>query len=392
MLIKKRDYRMESYELTILMPCLNEAETLSLCIQKAKAFLASSNINGEILIADNGSSDGSQEIARAHGARVVSIPTRGYGAALKEGIQAAKGRYIVMGDADDSYNFLTIMPFITKLREGYALVMGNRFKGGISKGAMPFLNRFLGNPVLSFIGRLFFKSNIHDFHCGLRGFHRETFKNLDLQGDGMEFASEMIIKASLNKLKITEVPIQLFPDGRSRSSHLRPWRDGWRHLRLLLLFSPRWLFYYPGLLILSIGILLMGLLLRGPLAIGHISLDIHTMLFSSVFITAGAQAIFFSVFAYRIQTLYFNIQTKPPLAIVRYFILEKGIGTGLLLLLAGGASSIISFSYWANHAFGNLAPTAMMRILIPGTMFLIIGMQFIFSSFFLRLIEEYYNK
>jgi glycosyltransferase involved in cell wall biosynthesis len=383
---------MESYELTILMPCLNEAETLDLCIQKAKSFLTNSNIKGEILIADNGSTDGSQAIAQSHGAQVISIPTKGYGAALKGGIQAARGQYIVMGDADDSYDFLNIMPFLTKLREGYELVMGNRFKGGICKGAMPFLNRFLGNPVLSFIGRLFFKSDIRDFHCGLRGFHRETFKNLDLQGDGMEFASEMVIKASLNKLKITEVPIQLFPDGRSRSPHLRPWRDGWRHLRLLLLFSPRWLFYYPGLLLVTFGTLLMCLLFKGPLVLGHTTLDIHTMLFSSVFITVGLQAIFFSVFAHRIQSLYFNIQTKPPLAIVRYFTLERGLGVGLLLLLIGSSCSITSFSYWANHAFGNLAPTDMMRLLIPATMFLVLGMQFIFSSFFMRLIEEYHKK
>jgi glycosyltransferase involved in cell wall biosynthesis len=225
---------MESYELTILMPCLNESETLASCIQKAKTFLQSEKINGEILIADNGSTDGSQEIALQLGARVISVPKRGYGAALKSGIQQAYGRYIIMGDADDSYDFLNLNPFISKLREGYELVMGNRFKGGIVDGAMPLLNRYLGNPVLSLIGRIFFKSTIGDFHCGLRGFHRDSFQQLDLQGDGMEFASEMVVKATLKKLKMTEVPIQLYPDGRSRRPHLRPWRDGWRHLRLLL--------------------------------------------------------------------------------------------------------------------------------------------------------------
>lgn len=230
-------------EITILMPCLNEAETLAECIKKANHFLTSSKVKGEILVADNGSTDGSQAIAESHGARVISVPTKGYGAALKSGIDAARGQFVIMGDADDSYDFLNLMPFLAKLREGYDLVMGNRFKGGIREGAMPLLNRYLGNPVLSLIGRLFFKSKIGDFHCGLRGFKRDRFQQLGLQGDGMEFASEMVVKATLKKFKITEVPTQLFPDGRSRRPHLRPWRDGWRHLRLLLLFSPRWLFF-----------------------------------------------------------------------------------------------------------------------------------------------------
>ncbi len=226
---------MEAVELTILMPCLNEAETLAICIKKAKAFLARENISGEILIADNGSSDGSQTIAKEQGAIVVDVSVRGYGAALRQGIQHASGRYIIMGDADDSYNFTHLSPFLTKLREGHQLVIGNRFKGGIEKGAMPFLNRYLGNPVLSFLARLFFKSSIGDFHCGLRGFERDAILQLNLHTDGMEFASEMVVKATLHQYKIAEVPTTLSPDGRNRKPHLRPWRDGWRHLKLLLL-------------------------------------------------------------------------------------------------------------------------------------------------------------
>src|SRR3990167_1616671 len=297
----------EACELTILMPCLNEAETLAVCIQKTKQFLDQEQVKGEILIADNGSTDGSQDIAMTQGVRVVSVSERGYGAALKTGIEAAAGRYVIMGDADDSYNFLHLKPFLDKLREGYDLVMGNRFKGGIMQGAMPFKNRFLGNPALSFLGRLFFNSQLGDFHCGLCGFHRERLQKLELQGNGMEFASEMIVKATLKQLKIAEVPTQLFPDGRSRKPHLRPWRDGWRHLRLLLLFSPRWLFFYPGLVLMLLGMLLMSTLVAGPVNIGGINFDIHTMLFSSVFMIAGMQAVSFALFAHTIADAQMNV-------------------------------------------------------------------------------------
>ncbi len=377
------------YELTILMPCLNEAETLGICIQKAKDFLKTYNIQGEILVADNGSNDGSPDIARAHGANLISVSTKGYGAALKSGIKAAKGRYIVMGDADDSYDFLNLMPFLTKLREGYALVMGNRFKGGICKGAMPFLNRFLGNPVLSFIGRTFFRSTLGDFHCGLRGFDRDTFLQLDLQGDGMEFASEMIIKASLNKIKTTEVPIRLFPDGRSRQPHLRPWRDGWRHLRLLLLFSPQWLFFIPGLTLITLGLILMSLLAIGPLKIGHATFDIHTILLSSVLTRIGVQAVFFSVFAQYVQSVRFSVK---PSKLIRTFTLERGLAIGLTLLTTGSAIILWEIYHWAKLGFGHLAPTEIMRLLIPSSMFLIIGMQFIFGSFFMSLLNVYHQK
>ncbi len=383
---------MDSFELTILMPCLNEAETLAICIQKAKAFLNAENIHGEILIADNGSTDGSQEIAHRSGARVVLVPTRGYGAALKCGIQAAQGQYIIMGDADDSYDFQHLMPFIQKLREGYDLVMGNRFKGGIVHGAMPFLNRYLGNPVLSFIGRQFFKSNIGDFHCGLRGFRRDRLQQLDLHGDGMEFASEMVAKATLTNLKLTEVPTQLFPDGRSRRPHLRPWRDGWRHLRLLLLLSPRWLFLYPGLLLMSLGMLFMTLLTLGPIVIGGISLDIHTMLFSSLFMIVGLQAISFAVFAKFIATHHLPMHTPRHLSFLKYFNLERGLILGSLLILFGGTGACYSFLYWLHHAFGSLIPTQMMRILIPSTTSIILGIQLVFASFFMSLLEMHYGE
>lgn len=385
---------MPSYEMTILMPCLNEAETIGACIEKAQQFLQREQVQGEILIADNGSTDGSQAIARALGARVIDVPARGYGAALKSGIAAAQGRYIIMGDADDSYDFLNLMPFLAKLREGYDLVMGNRFRGGILDGAMPLLNRYLGNPVLSFIGRVFFRSNIGDFHCGLRGFRRDSFDQLDLQGNGMEFASEMVVKATLNKLKTTEVPTQLFPDGRSRRPHLRPWRDGWRHLRLLLLFSPRWLFLYPGLFLLCSGLLLMLLLLTGPITMGQVSLGIHTMLFSSLFMIVGLQASCFAVFAEYIAARHLKItkQHNVLLAALNYFTLERGLIVGSLLALVGGAGACYGFWYWQHEAFGALNPMHMMRVLIPAVTILVLGVQLIFDSFFMSLLDLHIGK
>lgn len=377
------------YELTILMPCLNEADTLGRCIEKAQAFLNQENISGEILIADNGSTDGSQSIARALGARVISVVTKGYGATLRSGMEAAKGRFIIMGDADDSYNFLDLKPFLVKLREGYDLVMGNRFKGGISAGAMPALNRYLGNPALSFLGRMFFNCNIGDFHCGLRGFHRERLLQLGLVGDGMEFASEIVIKAVLKELRIAEIPIQLFPDGRKRRPHLRPWRDGWRHLRLLLLFSPNWLFLYPGLALLMFGTSLMFFLTQGPLRLGQINLDIHTLLLSGLFVILGMQAILFAVFAKLIllKGLRLSLKRSRLSSLLKIFTLERGIGTGLLFLMMGLTGAAYGFWYWANHAFGPLMPTQMMRILIPAITALILGAQIIFGSFFLSFIN-----
>lgn len=382
---------METCELTILMPCLNEAETLAQCISKAKSFLQTEHVHGEILIADNGSTDGSQAIAAAAGAKVIHVTARGYGAALKGGIAAAQGHYVIMGDADDSYNFLALKPFLNKLREGYELVMGNRFKGGILNGAMPLLNRYVGNPILSFIGRLFYKTEIGDFHCGLRAFNRNSLLALHLQGDGMEFASEMVVKASLKKLKITEVPTSLAPDGRSRRPHLRPWRDGWRHLRLLLLLSPRWLFCYPGLFLLFLGVVSMIFLSQGPIWISNIQLGIHTMLFSALFMIVGLQAICFALFATFIANYHLKLTQQPP-SFLSLFSLERGLLLGLCLMCIGGSGAVYTFWYWQHHHFGNLIPEQMMRILIPALTIFILGIQSLFASFFMSLLDLYYAR
>ena len=282
-------------ELTILMPCLNEVETLASCIRKSFKFLKENEIKGEILIADNGSTDGSRNIAKKEGARLIDIPVKGYGSALIGGIRSAKGKYIVMGDADDSYDFTTLMPFIEKLRKGYELVMGNRFKGGIEKGAMPPLHKYFGNPLLSGIGRLFFKTEIRDFHCGLRGFSKQSMISLDLSALGMEFASEMVVKSILNNLKVTEVPIRLFKDGRTRPPHLKSWSDGWRHLKFLLMFSPKWLFLYPGLFLIILGSIGTVVLTITPVKLNNVSLDVHTMLYCVLMVILGVQTLSFSV-------------------------------------------------------------------------------------------------
>ena len=313
-------------ELTILMPCLNEAETVAVCIDKANDSLARAGVDGEVLIADNGSTDGSQEIAREHGARVIEVDQPGYGAALRGGIEAARGRYVIMGDADDSYDFSRLDGFIAKLREGYQLVMGNRFRGGIAPGAMPKLHRYLGNPVLSFVGRLFFRSPVRDFHCGLRGFDREAILALGLVTPGMEFASEMVVKATLNQLRLTEVPTTLSPDGRGRAPHLRSWRDGWRHLRFLLIFSPRWLFLYPGLVLLVVGIIGLLALLPGPLAIAGIVLDIHTMLFASLAVIIGNQTVQLGLFSRLYGTRAGLLPDDPTIGrLFAFTTLERGL-------------------------------------------------------------------
>ena len=287
-------------ELSIVMPCLNEIETLATCIDKAQRFLLDSGIDGEVIIADNGSTDGSIEAATAHGARVVHVPMRGYGAALGAGIAAARGRFVIMGDSDDSYDFSRLLPFVEQLRGGADLVMGNRFRGGIAAGAMPLLHRYLGNPVLSFIGRLFFRIPVGDFHCGLRGFRRDRIADLGLTTTGMEFASEMVVHSALAGLAIREVPTTLSPDGRSRPPHLRTWRDGWRHLRFLLLFSPRWLFLYPGLLIMALGAVLVFTLLPGPMPLTqHVTLDIHSIVVGCLAVLIGAQCLSFGIIARR---------------------------------------------------------------------------------------------
>jgi glycosyltransferase involved in cell wall biosynthesis len=374
-------------ELSVVMPCLNEAETLARCIEKAQRALVENNIVGEIIIADNGSNDGSQVIAKNLGARVVDVAEKGYGAALMGGIAAARGTYVIMGDADDSYNFLDIPLFLDKLRDGFDLVMGNRFRGGISPGAMPPLHRYLGNPVLSGIGRLFFRCSCKDFHCGLRGFNRNTILNLKLQTTGMEFASEMVVSATLYGLRITEVPTTLSPDGRSRPPHLRSWRDGWRHLRFLLMYSPRWLFLYPGIFFIVIGILMMVRLFLGPFKVGPVVLDIHTMVYSGSLVLVGFQSLLFGVLS-KAYALNSGLAPWTP-KLERWFnsiTLEVGLLSGLLLMGGGIAGIIGTVAYWSSVSFGPLEVVNTMRYTITASVLTVLGCQIILSSFFLSIL------
>lgn len=376
-------------ELTILMPCLNEEETMAVCIDKAKMFLQKNDISGEVLIADNGSTDNSVCIAEEKGARVIHVERKGYGSALIAGCDAAYGRYVIMGDSDDSYDFLNLMPFLEKLREGYDLVMGNRFKGGIKKNAMPFLHRYLGNPVLSTLGRLLYHSKIGDFHCGLRGYNKERIQALNLKTPGMEYASEMVVKAEINGYKITEVPTTLSPDGRSRPPHLRSFTDGWRHLRFLMAYSPRWLFLYPGLLLTIIGLAGMTILSFGEIQIGKIYLGIHTMLYMSGFLIAGVQVLMFMLLADIYASKYEYIKlTDKKRKFIQKIKMEKCMIAGGLLIFAGIVLTIIAFSKWAYTGYGNLIPESMMRLTIPSWTMLILGIQIIANSFFMGILRE----
>ena len=371
-------------ELSIVMPCLNEAETLATCIEKAQEYLDKNHIRGEVIIADNGSTDGSQAIAENKGVRVINVKEKGYGSALRGGIAAARGQYIIMGDADDSYDFSDLSLFVKQLRSGYQLVMGNRFKGGIKAGAMPFLHRYLGNPVLTWLGKVFFSISCGDFHCGLRGFNKAAIEQLNLRTTGMEFASEMVVKAALYHLSITEVPTTLSPDGRSRPPHLRTWRDGWRHLRFLLLYSPRWLFLYPGCLLMLMGLGVGLWLLPGPQGI----FDIHTLLFAATAIIVGFQSVAFALFA---KVFAISEGLLPPdlrfKRLLRYLNLEVGLSIGAVVLLLGIVGSFYAFSTWGATLFGELDPTKTMRIVIPSATCLALGIQIIFSSFFLSVLE-----
>ena len=380
--------RRENLHVSILMPCLNEAETVATCVTKAKDFLAMQNIRGEVIVADNGSTDGSQKLAVEAGAEVIQVTDKGYGSALMGGINAARGEFIIMGDADDSYDFSALNAFVERLDEGYDIVMGNRFKGGIKPNAMPFLHRYLGNPILSWLGRLFYGANIGDFHCGLRGFKKEAIFSLDLQTTGMEFASEMIVKASLNRLKITEVPTVLHPDGRKRRPHLRTWSDGWRHLRFLLLYSPRWLFYYPGIALMIFGLSLSVWLLPQPRVLGILTLDINTLMYAAFLSILGLQTVLFSLL-----TRVFAISTGllPPDSDMKRLIawgsLEKGIIIALLMMALGLTSSVGALTYWSANSFGPIDPTFSMRLVIPGTMLFAMGFQILLSSFFLSILQ-----
>ncbi len=371
-------------ELTIVMPCLNEAETLEACLVKAQGFLSRSGIDGEIVVGDNGSTDGSQEIARRNGARVVDVPVRGYGAALYFACLSAKGRYIIMGDSDDSYNFSDLDAFVSRLRDGYDLVMGNRFKGEIKPGAMPWKNRYIGNPILSNIGKALFPSVIGDFHCGIRGFSKDAFERMNLRTTGMEFASEMVIKATQMKMRLAEVPTTLSPDGRSRPPHLRPYRDGWRHLRFMLLFSPNWLFLYPGVLLMVVALILGVALENGPVNLPGVQLDVNTLIYCAFALLIGFQAVLFSILS-RIYSIQENLYPTPRSyrQLFQYFTLERGLLFGAALTLIGFGTAIYTVAVWKHQAFGALDLARVARIVLPAATSMALGVELILSSFLL---------
>jgi glycosyltransferase involved in cell wall biosynthesis len=363
-------------ELTILMPCLNEAQTLAICIRKTQIFINRTGINAEILISDNGSGDGSQELAKKHGARVVHAQERGYGAALIAGIQAAQGKFVIMADADDSYDFSQLDEFVAALRGGTDLVIGNRFKGGIAPKAMPPLHRYLGNPVLSWLGRMFFCVPVGDFHCGLRGFSRDAILRLGLMSPGMEFATEMVAKAALAGFSIREVPTTLRPDGRNRPPHLRTWRDGWRHLLFMLLFTPRWLFLFPGVAMALAGLFGFAWLAHGPVVFGHIGLDVHSMLYLSAATILGVQLIQFAMLVKWVAVVA-GIVPEPTWIsrAKRLGSVETGLVGGMLLFMAGVFWSIELFNSWREAGYSELQPQTMMRSVIPAVTMLVIGLQ-----------------
>lgn len=384
-------HRMPTMELTILMPCLNEAETIEVCVRKARGFLAEAGVSGEVLIADNGSTDGSQALAEAAGARVVPIRERGYGAALLGGINAAHGRYVVMGDADDSYDFSRLMPYLEKLRSGGDLVMGNRFKGGIEKGAMPFLHKYLGNPVLSFLGRLFFRIDIGDFHCGLRGFNRERILALNLVTPGMEFASEMVVKSALSKYKVVEVPTTLKPDGRSRAPHLRTWRDGWRHLRFLLVFSPRYLYLIPGVALLVVGLLGTAALYGGPQRIGSSAvLDIHSFIACVLMSVLGVQVLMFGALSRALASA-FGIRSDER----RWFGVARSlewllVGAGILFV-SGIGGVLWCVEEWSESGYSYMNYNEFLRPFVVSLAAIVCSMQITFTAFFSTTFNEFFK-
>ncbi|MCX7389037.1 MAG: glycosyltransferase [Planctomycetales bacterium] len=381
-------------EVTVVMPCLNEAETLAICIQEAMAAFQDSGIAGEVVIADNGSTDGSQAIAVALGVRVVAVAKKGYGNALMGGIEAARGRYVLIGDSDASYNFGHVPRFVVKLREGYDLVMGNRFQGGIEPGAMPWKHRWIGNPVLSGIGRLFFRCPAGDFHCGLRGFSKAAYEKMELSTPGMEFASEMVIKSTLNGLKITEIPTVLRPDGRSRPPHLQSWRDGWRHLRFMLLFCPRWLFVIPGATLACLGLtLMMVLVTSGTYWMGTIGLSVNTMLVAGAMVLVGYQILLAGTFARALGTI-LGLHPHSPFLdrwhkrlAMEYGVIAGGILTVLGILLLAKATWV-----WENSGFGRLSSEISVRQVIPAVIMIGVGVQTVFGSFFLSMLSYVRRK
>jgi len=365
---------MANLQLTILMPCLNEAETLRRCIEKANSWIRHSGIEAEVLIADNGSTDGSQAIAKSLGARVVAVEQRGYGSALFHGAMAAQGEWIIMGDSDDSYDFSNLDPFVEKLQEGYDLVMGNRFLGGIAPGAMPWKNRYIGNPILTWIGRLLFKCPAKDFHCGLRGFRKAAFLRMDLRTTGMEFASEMVIKANLFGMRIAEVPTTLAKDGRSRPPHLRPWRDGWRHLRFMLLFSPRWLFLIPGLTLFVFSTIGYGALLYGPVKFGSLIFDTHTLFFAETGLVLGFLAVALGAVIRMIGIREGLLQEHSLLEKLRSSpVIEIGGAIGILMIIVGLFIGFKALMAWSVVKFGYLAPGTLLRTISFSTTLILLG-------------------
>ena len=386
---RERGMMAERLELTVLMPCLDEAATVGRCVERAGAFLRRAGIAGEVLVADNGSRDGSQEIAKGAGARVIVVARRGYGAALLAGIRAARGRYVIMGDADESYDLGALDGFLARLREGYGLVMGNRFIGTIRPGAMPPLNRYLGNPVLSFLGALFFKSACGDFHCGLRGFDRQVILSLGLVMTGMEFASEMVVKAALRGIRVAEVPVVLSPDGRGRPPHLRPWRDGWRHLKFLLMHSPRWLYLYPGLAMAGGGLGAMTILaLSGSVVIAGVQLQVHSMLAAGVLGLLGVQTLTFAVLARQFAVREgFLPATRNLVRLRRWATLERVVAAGIFLLLAGLGGLGLAAVHWALTGFGPLDYAQTMRAVVPSLVAMGIGLQLVLSGFLSGILD-----
>ena len=377
-------------ELTILMPCLNEAESIARCVRKARESLTRLGLKGEVLVADNGSTDGSSEIATREGARVIHVRRRGYGNAIRAGIAEARGQWIVMGDADDTYDFSDLGGFVEQMRQGADLVMGCRFPQGggrILRGAMPFPHRWLGNPALSFLGRLFFRSQVRDFHCGLRAFRREAIERIHLRTTGMEFASEMIVKAELYGLKIAEVPVTLSPDARTRSPHLRTWRDGWRHLSFMLLYSPRWLFLIPGMVLILLGGVLGLRLWQGPLVVGSVGFDTNTLLACSMAVVLGFQLSLFAVFT-RIFAVEAGLlpRSRRYESLFQIFTLERGLLAGAILILAGLGFFLRAIWLWREVGFGSLSYPDSLRLVIPAVTMITIGTQTVFSSFFLSIL------
>lgn len=372
----------------MVLPCLDEARTVAICVRKAVAALDALGVDHEVVVADNGSTDGSQELAAVAGARVVTVAQRGYGAALRTGIAQARGRYVLMADADDSYALDRPEAFLTALRAGNDLVMGNRFAGGVESGAMPALHRYLGNPVLSAVGRVFFRIPVRDFHCGMRAFDRDKAIDLDLRSSGMEFASELVVKFALAGHRVTEVPTTLARDGRDRPPHLRSWRDGWRHLRFLLLFSPRWLFLYPGALLTLVGAVLTARLVAGPVSIGPAVLDVQSLLLASTAVVIGVQALLFAVLSRTYAAGRGMLPTTGHLLTVDHpQALERGAGVGVALLMAGVVGVLVAITRWAGDDFGPLDASQSLRLAIPSALALSLGAEVLMASFFVGLLH-----